>query len=365
MPYQKEAQIVLTNYTAPEIHMEVKVHTSPFEWKDKTLYFHSAWKQESNIPLTNDENACIDWNFTTIDGKGVYMGDVLSLFNHSASWYGEGDEKIFVDYEAFPSHFGTGTEDYYNSSWAPVVPFYTPFGGAPRADLESSNGYNTFFRTRNLDAIPFQEKLRFDIEMLSWEKASADYATTVFWYGDLHSAVEKASGEEEFKKILLPAPKPKEKYKIEGAIEFENLIPLRKSPAIEADVQNMVGFTSDSWSNGHQMLCVGGTEGDSIVFRLENLESDPYNVSIYMTKAADYGKTKFYINGKPSAVDFDGYNAEVKNSKEIKLGTFSAKDGYMDVKIELVGTNDRTIGNRYFIGLDCVKLKKVNDIAVK
>lgn len=75
---------------------------------------------------------------------GLYRGDLLALFNHSRTWYGEGDEKIRVDGESFPSHFGTGVEDYYNGSWAPVVPFHTPFGGAPRADLANSQGYNSF-----------------------------------------------------------------------------------------------------------------------------------------------------------------------------------------------------------------------------
>ena len=86
--------------------------------------------------------------------------------------------KIWVDDDVFPSHFGTGTEDYYNSSWAPVVIFQTPFGGAPRADQASSHGYNTFFRTRNLDGIPFSSLLRFDIELLSWVRGTVDYATT-------------------------------------------------------------------------------------------------------------------------------------------------------------------------------------------
>ena len=70
---------------------------------------------------------------------------------------------------------GTGTEDYYNCSWAPVVPFATPFGGAPRADEASSHGYNTFVRTRNLDVIPFGQRLQFDLEMLSWNPGAVSY----------------------------------------------------------------------------------------------------------------------------------------------------------------------------------------------
>ena len=83
---------------------------------------------------------------------------------------------------------GTGTEDYYNCSWAPVVPFATPFGGAPRADEASSHGYNTFVRTRNLDAIPFGQQLQFDLEMLSWNPGAVDYRAAAFWYGTATSA---------------------------------------------------------------------------------------------------------------------------------------------------------------------------------
>ena len=102
-----------------------------------------------------------------------------------------------MDDDTFPSHFGTGTEDYYNSSWAPVVPFYTPFGGAPRADLESSHGYNAFYRTRHLDGIPFNKSFKFDIEMLGWKRGEADYATTIYWYGDPEAQVFGTSGIEE------------------------------------------------------------------------------------------------------------------------------------------------------------------------
>lgn len=137
------------------------------------------------------------WNYITIDGRGVFRGDLLSLFNYAPDWYGEGDEVIWVDNDIFPSHHGTGTEDHYNCSWAPVVPFHTPFGGAPRADNPSSHGFNAFVRTRNLDGIPFQKSYKFDIEMLSWNPGKVDYAVTNYWYGDLNSKVKQSSGKEE------------------------------------------------------------------------------------------------------------------------------------------------------------------------
>jgi hypothetical protein len=207
MPYREAASIALVNEGRQPAHVEVSLCLSPVTWDERMLYFYASWRQERGIKLSNDpdDKNTIDWNFATINGKGVYKGDVLTLYNHSPEWYGEGDEKIWVDDDTFPSHFGTGTEDYYNSSWAPVVPFQTPFGGAPRADSENSHGYNTFFRTRNLDGIPFSQRLTFDIEMLSWKKGTVDYATTFFWYGDIKARAEGTSGVDEAIVKLLPS----------------------------------------------------------------------------------------------------------------------------------------------------------------
>ncbi|MDR2775429.1 MAG: DUF2961 domain-containing protein [Tannerella sp.] len=191
MPYKKTAEIKLLNNSSLTVMANMQINVSPLKWHGRSLYFHASRKVGKGIYIHNkpeEADKCIEWNFAEIKGRGLYKGDVLSLYNHAPRWYGEGDEKIWVDDDTFPSHFGTGTEDYYNSSWAPVVPFHTPFGGAPRADMESSHGRNTFFRTRNLDGIPFRKRFKFDIEMLGWDSGYVDYATTVYWYGDYESS---------------------------------------------------------------------------------------------------------------------------------------------------------------------------------
>lgn len=206
MPYQKNGTLMLMNISSSPLNLKMEANISHLKWDNQSLYFHSSWKQETGIYIHNkpeERDKCIEWNFATVEGKGVYKGDLLSLYNHAPRWYGEGDEKIWVDDDTFPSHYGTGTEDYYNSSWAPVVPFHTPFGGAPRADQESSHGYNAFFRTRNLDGIPFKQKFKFDIEMMGWEPGYADYATTTYWYGDYNSRAIGTSGAEEAKQLIV------------------------------------------------------------------------------------------------------------------------------------------------------------------
>ena len=208
MPYKKNGHINIRNLSSKEVDVSIEIKSRKLKWDKRSLYFHASWKQDAGLELfhcnedINDPD-CYEWNFSTLSGKGIYKADVLTLYNHSQSWYGEGDEKIWVDNDTFPSHFGTGTEDYYNSSWAPVVVFQTPFGGAMRADTTSSQGYNTWLRTRNLDGIPFKSKLQFDLELLSWFRGTADYASTVYWYGDKKAKAIGTSGAKEAKRKLL------------------------------------------------------------------------------------------------------------------------------------------------------------------
>ena len=187
MPYKKQARLQLINRSDHTPVVLINVMSLEQKWEKKNMYFHASWRQEQHVLLSNcgeevNRPDCRSFVMADIEGKGVFRGDVLSLFNYSQSWYGEGDEHIWVDGESYPSHLGTGTEDYYNSSWAPVVVFNTPFGGAVRADSINSRGVNTWLRTRHLDGIPFQSSLLFEFELLSWFRGYADYESTLFWY---------------------------------------------------------------------------------------------------------------------------------------------------------------------------------------
>ncbi len=367
MPYQSNAVFKLVNLSSTIVKADIEIRVDDWKWDERSLYFHSSWRQENGIHVeANPDNdaACIDWNFTTLNGRGVYKGDVLSLFNHTLAWYGEGDEKIWVDDDKdFPSHFGTGTEDYYNCSWAPVIPFYTPFGGATRADAETSIGYNTFFRTRSLDQIPFNRHLRFDIEMLSWISGEVDYAATVYWYGDLNAKAENSTLIEEATRPLLPQPADPAAYKIAtNAIEFEKLTPTAKSEELFTDGQGMLTFSKGKWSGSKQLICTHGKTGSFIEYEFEVPENKPYDITVHGTKAPDYGIIGFYVNGHKSSTLFDGCSApeyDIVNSGAIRIGRYDPENGKIRLKIELVGKNEKVHGTGGIFGLDCLILNAV------
>lgn len=194
MPYKKDAKITIINKAAFTVHVAVAVTVDKWTWDSNSMYFHASYKYGKNIKdakwdyavnriAADDTAAPIEWNFIKIKGRGIYLGNMLAVNNHMSSWYGEGDAKVWVDEDKFPSEFGTGLEDYYNTSWAPVVLYQTPWANAPRADNVNSFGHNTFTRTRNLDGVPFNRTFTYDLEMLSWDGGTIDAATTVYWYG--------------------------------------------------------------------------------------------------------------------------------------------------------------------------------------
>lgn len=170
MPYRKNAVVRIYNFNSREIDFGCEIQTKKWKWTKESMHFYARWRPDDIVPGTPFQ----DWNFIDIQGKGVYVGDSFTVLNiRKDSWWGEGDEKIYVDDawdKGFPTHFGTGTEDYYG--WAGGVyptkedEFVHPFvnnvkvGGLDGHTL----GYNILTRERGLDAIPFNKRLRFDME---------------------------------------------------------------------------------------------------------------------------------------------------------------------------------------------------------
>jgi len=187
MPFQKNCTISLINYGNQEVNAELSIITSRYKWKSNSMYFGASWHEYHHIKTAGSEftggsGKHCDINFADIEGKGVYAGDAVTVYNTVDAWWGEGDEKIYVDGESFPSSIGTGTEDYYGYAWCRPELFSHPFIAQPSGSGNFHRGLSINMRYRVLDAIPFRSSVRSDIELWHWLPAVINYALTTYWY---------------------------------------------------------------------------------------------------------------------------------------------------------------------------------------
>jgi hypothetical protein len=175
MPFKKDLRIEIENTCNNGITLETGVRTTAYHWVDgESMHFRARWKISHPITAYNisDPGSNVsDIIYLMAMGKGRLVGTAAYLYNPSnvptswGNWWGEGDEKIYVDRDTFPSIFGTGSEDYFNYSWSSPQIFSYPYCGQPRNDGPGNRGYVSNFRWHILDDIPFKDKFAFYMEL--------------------------------------------------------------------------------------------------------------------------------------------------------------------------------------------------------
>ncbi len=182
MPFRETSDLTFINYGNEPVLINCFIDLKPYIWTSGSMYFGSSWHEYNNIRTRDGNNSPFDLNFIDLNGKGLYAGDQITIFNPDWHWWGEGDEKIFVDGESFPSSFGTGTEDYYGYSFGREEPFSHPFLSQPEGKGNMSGGLTVNMRLRSLDAIPFTRSVSSNIELWHWADIRMNYALTSFYY---------------------------------------------------------------------------------------------------------------------------------------------------------------------------------------
>lgn len=187
MPFRDSCEISVINGTSDSLIVIASVTMSPYKWDESSMHFGASWKEYAAIETAGSQNTGgtglhTDLNIADLRGRGLYVGDAVLVFNSADAWWGEGDEKIYVDDETFPSSFGTGTEDYYGYAWCRPEPFSHPLIAQPAGHGNFHPGMSVNMRYRILDAIPFNESIRVDIELWHWVKTTVDYSVTSYYY---------------------------------------------------------------------------------------------------------------------------------------------------------------------------------------
>ncbi len=357
MPWRHQARVTLVNLAEAPVNVALRAVATPWLWDGRSLHFHAVWHYESGLKTPPHR----DWNFVQLTGRGVYVGDTLALFNPIATWYGEGDEKIWVDGETFPSHIGTGTEDYYGFSYAPQPVHQTPFCGEPRIDQPMTQGHNTVTRTRNLDGIPFQRSLQFDMELIAWKTTTLTYAATTYWYAfpgatsNIQPQPQAAAQPVPTLAEAIAATAPRRKP---GALECETMKVPAKSGSFFVGEQDMDPYGGERWSNGRHLLGQATRVGDFVEIEFPAPDASPRRLALFATQAPDYATLRFQVNGQAVAALFDGWAASVQPAAAFPLGVFEPRGGKFRLRAEIAGANPAATGAKYFFGLDCVILEK-------
>ncbi|MEN6355904.1 MAG: glycoside hydrolase family 172 protein [Armatimonadota bacterium] len=195
MPFAKDAKIELQNGGDKAFPVTLSIVSAPLSRDINDLMrFHAKWHRDAFLP-TESERA-IDWTMLKTNGQGRFVGVMLDVRNPKGGWWGEGDEKFFVDGEKFPSTFGTGSEDYFGYAWCSPDYFQNAFHNQTRQAPD--NKWASLNRWQIADCVPFQKSFEGDIEKYWPNDRPTLYACTAYWYlalggQDAYEPVEPAS----------------------------------------------------------------------------------------------------------------------------------------------------------------------------
>ncbi len=203
MPFATGARIEVASELEREaVYLYYYVDYEQFDALEDDLgRFHAQWRRENPKDGESDngqsnqefllqgENIGGAGNYTILEaeGRGHYVGCVLNVQNlrdtREWNWYGEGDDMIFIDGEQWPpSLHGTGTEDYFNTAWAPTQEYHAPYHGVTLPGGEKWAEPVSLYRFHIEDPVTFERSIRVTIEHGHANKRSDDVSSTAYWY---------------------------------------------------------------------------------------------------------------------------------------------------------------------------------------
>lgn len=199
MPFRKRAVIELVNESAEEhlqyFHIDFEKGAVP----DDAGYFHAEFRRTNpfrgwgpEIPVNNPcadavnkERTAWEHNYVILqtEGRGHYIGCNLSVTNFQGTWWGEGDEMIWVDgYRWPPDIHGTGSEDYFNHAWGMQPLAYLRNGSSLHTD--HTGGYQTSYVFHIENPVRFQKDIKVTIEHGHANHLGNEMASVAYWYAE-------------------------------------------------------------------------------------------------------------------------------------------------------------------------------------
>jgi len=352
MPFRKSIRIEIVNQNK---NKNISLLYYNIDWikKDKlpkvTPYFYARYRQE--YPTVPGK----DYLILETEGKGHYVGTVQAVRTRSPSWFGEGDEKIYIDGEKEPSIWGTGTEDYFLSAWGLQAGVNTPYFGTVYFDQWGIvGGHTSAFRWHLADPIVFEKSIKVTIEHYgwispdenkerrghSWNEREDDFATVAYWY---------QTGIPTFKEPVPPAeerilPNLDQIFFAKGAVASKSYT--NGTAAIQENLEH--------YMDG-QLLFSPASEQAKVSIPFNVSEKKPTRLLVAVTKAPDYGIWQAYLNGIKVGPPMNLYDQKVQEW-EHHLLDFWPDPGDYTLELRLVGKDYFSTGNK--LGIESLRLRE-------
>jgi len=359
MPFKRSLRLTITN----EGRRRVSNLYFHVDWKKVpslppgTAYFHARYRQA--LPTAPGR----PYEIASIAGRGQYVGTVLSVVQNEPGWFGEGDERFYVDGSQVPSIEGTGTEDYFNDAWSFRVSdgLYT---GVTIADGTGVGARLSAFRWHVVDPVPFQRSLRLDIEHRGWtykkdgtvrsafEERADLFSSVGFWYQD---GIANDQPSVPYGSARLPIGNARQ-------IEAEDTLPGVTAERGTASVQKDV-----FWSRDLLFLDAKGV-GAKISVPFDVDEDGRYELVAQLAHSPDYGVYTVELDGQSTsssqalehepganmgdASRIDAYFTETYVAEDHLIGWAHLTKGRHALTFTCVGKNASASG--YNLGIDTV-----------
>ncbi len=198
MPFRERALVELINESAED---HIQYFYFDYEQVDELLaangYFHAEFRRtnpfggwgheitvntpESNV--VNKERQAWEDNYVILQtqGRGHYIGCNLSVTNFQGTWWGEGDEMIWVDgYSWPPDIHGTGSEDYLNQAWGMQRNAFLRNGSS--IFEEDTDGYQSSYVLHLENPVRFQKEVKVTIEHGHGNHLANEMSSVAYWY---------------------------------------------------------------------------------------------------------------------------------------------------------------------------------------
>jgi D-arabinan exo alpha-(1,3)/(1,5)-arabinofuranosidase (non-reducing end) len=337
MPFRSSMRLRVANAGPVAYQVELRLRVGSRAFDDRDMHLHAQWDA-----LTRDSWPPFDWNVLTTSGAGKVVGTVYEIANPVLIWWGEGDQKIFVDDEAFPSTFGTGTEDDYGFAYGYNGPFTRPYHAQTRVDGPASGGHISLNRWYVLDALPFTSGVRFDQEMWHWMPCRPTWSHVAYWYA--------APG--------TPGPRKIDRSRL-APVDLgirANMVDPQEGERLRHETTGGIAAAERlaNCSEAEHLVWRNARPGDRMTVFFSAPEEGRYSIELNLAMSPNYGRYRLFVNGEVVPRPIDCYSSRLFWLHP-KLGVFHLKKGENLLTVESLAPNPAATEGGLF-GLDYIFL---------